>query len=641
MKQSTALDILKTGKNVFLTGSAGAGKTYTINQYLHYLRVRNIDVAVTASTGIAATHMNGMTIHSWSGIGILDELTTSDINRVKRRTQLVERIQRTKVLVIDEISMLHLKQFDMINQMLQAVKDNDLPFGGVQLLVAGDFFQLPPVGKNEETNREKFAFMAKSWLDADFAVCYLTEQHRQKSDDETPNNTYFGLDLIAILNQIRTQQFTQDIIPALLATKNHELNQSRTRLYTHNINVQNINDKELANLTTEAKLFTAWGEGDEKLLENLKKSVRTTPELTLKIGAKVMFIKNNNDLNVSNGTMGTIVDFQPTFIEKDDDKSKDKKSEKNKNADSDTETQDDENIHHESKMSETLFPVVLLNDGRKVIAEYDTWKVEDEEGEILAAYYHIPLTLAWAITIHKSQGMTLDSAEIDLSKTFEKGQGYVALSRLKQLSGLRLLGLNDKSLQLDPTARGADNRFMALSEEFADIFLRQNPEKIADEQKDFIIKNFGTNDPIRIQANEKIIEQKNLALKRKAKLLAEKHADDDGKLSDTYLETKKLLEENLSIAEIADIRNLAQSTIMNHISRLQTQFSDLPIEHIRSDTDEQMIDNVQQAYDRIKQRDKADDKDENGAIKIKPIYDFLSAKYGYNEIRLALLFIEK
>lgn len=143
-----------------------------------------------------------------------------------------------------------------------------------------------------------------------------------------------------------------------------------------------------------------------------------------------MFIKNNSDLNVSNGTLGVVVDFAPILIDKDE------KSQQN---------------------NQQLFPIVKLNDGRKVLVEYDSWRIDDEEGEILSAYYHIPLTLAWAITIHKSQGMTLDSAEIDLSKTFEKGQGYVALSRLKSLSGLKLLGINELSLQLDPLARGRIN----------------------------------------------------------------------------------------------------------------------------------------------------------------------------------------
>lgn len=615
MKQSTALDILKTGKNVFLTGQAGAGKTYTINQYLHYLRARDVAVAVTASTGIAATHMNGMTIHSWCGIGIADEITPKLITSIKRRNQLTERIQRTQVLVIDEISMLHLKQFDMINQVLQVVRDNDLPFGGVQLLVAGDFFQLPPVGNPEETNREKFAFMSQAWLDADFQICYLTEQHRQKPQNQT-NDSYFGLSLNDILNQIRQQTFDENTLPALRATRSHDLVANRTRLYTHNVNVQNINEQELIKLDSKEHIFVGWGEGDEKLLETLKKGVRNTEELTLKVGAKVMFIKNNSDLNVSNGTLGVVVDFAPMLIDKQlaDDEQSDKKT---------------------AQDNQQLFPIVQLNDGRKVLVEYDSWRIDDEEGEILSAYYHIPLTLAWAITIHKSQGMTLDSAEIDLSKTFEKGQGYVALSRLKNLSGLKLLGINELSLQLDPLARGADKRFIELSNEQETNFLRQNPETIKDLQNAFILKSRGTLDKNKIQAYEKRLALQQEKLKRKAQA---EQKDDDG-LSETFLHTKELLEESLTIAEIADIRKLAQSTIMNHISRLQCHFDDLPIEHLRPD--EQMIDNVQKAYDKIVARDNANDKNEDGEIKIQPIYEFLSAKYSYNEIRLAMLFIEK
>lgn len=622
MKQSTALDILKTGKNVFLTGQAGAGKTHTINQYLHYLRARDVAVAVTASTGIASTHMNGMTIHSWAGIGIADEVTPKLIANIKRKPQVVERIQRTQVLVIDEISMLHLKQFDMINQVLQAVKDNDLPFGGVQLLVAGDFFQLPPVGKPEEINREKFAFMSQAWLDADFQICYLTEQHRQKSQDQT-NDNYFGLNLNDILNQIRCQVFDKNTLPALLATRSHDLANSRTRLYTHNVNVQNINEQELEKLDTEEHVFIGWGEGDEKLLETLKKGVRNTEELTLKVGAKVMFIKNNSDLNVSNGTIGTVVDFAPTLIDKD---------KKVENAETDK-AKSDENSQQNTQQ---LFPIVKLNDGRKVLVEYDNWRIDDEEGEIVSAYYHIPLTLAWAITIHKSQGMTLDSAEIDLSKTFEKGQGYVALSRLKSLSGLKLLGINELSLQLDPLARGADKRFIELSNEQETNFLRQNPENIKDLQNAFILKSRGTLDKNKIQAYEKRLALQQEKLKRKAQSTKK---DDDNGLSETFLQTKELLEESLTIAEIAEIRKLAQSTIVNHISRLQRHFDDLPIDYLRPD--EQMVDNVQQAYHKIVARENADDRNEDGDIKIQPIYEFLSAKYSYNEIRLAMLFIEK
>lgn len=687
MKQATALDILKTGKNVFLTGSAGAGKTYTINQYLHYLRARDVAVAVTASTGIAATHMNGMTIHSWAGIGISNELTAKDIARIKKRTVVVERIERTKVLVIDEISMLHRQQFELINQVLQAIKENTLPFGGIQLLVAGDFFQLPPIGEPHESNRDKFAFMAQAWLDADFQICYLSEQHRQKTDKiAVAGNTYYGLDLTAILNQIRSQQFTPHIMPALTATAEHVLADNRTRLFTHNVNVQAINEQELGKLTTAAYTFCAWGEGDEKLVETLKKSVRNTPELVLKLGAKVMFIKNNAELNVSNGTMGKVVDFVATTLKQPNKQTNDSPStnspsknlsepldeqglaadatallnaiEQEQQADmadlldevnggqsQQTRQTDEDDIAAtdtaDDKLSELLYPLVELNDGRKVIAEYDSWRIDDEEGEILAAYYHIPLTLAWAITIHKSQGMTLDAAEVDLSKTFEKGQGYVALSRLKQLSGLQLLGVNELSLQLDPLARGADQRFQAISAEQECEFLTRSKKQINDLHREFIIQCRGTLDKEKIAAYENRAkqQQKLIEKRRHAVQQLQSLADDAaGVITPTVLETKALLDESLTIAEIAQARNLAQSTVMGHIEKIAEHFPRANIAHLRPD--DEWLQPIDKAYQKIAKRDDKRDKDNDGKIKIRAIVEELRNAYSYNDVKLALLFLK-
>lgn len=685
MKQATALDILKTGKNVFLTGSAGAGKTYTINQYLHYLRARDVAVAVTASTGIAATHMNGMTIHSWAGIGISNELTAKDIARIKKRTVVVERIERTKVLVIDEISMLHRQQFELINQVLQAIKENTLPFGGIQLLVAGDFFQLPPIGEPHESNRDKFAFMAQAWLDADFQICYLSEQHRQTTDKTAVlGNTYYGLDLNAILNQIRSQQFTPHIMPALTATAEHVLADNRTRLFTHNVNVQAINEQELGKLTTAAHTFRAWGEGDEKLVETLKKSVRNTPELVLKLGAKVMFIKNNTELNVSNGTMGKVVDFVATTLKQPNKQTNspsnnspsknlsepldeqalaadatalldaieqeqqadmaDLLDEVNGGQSQQTHPTDDDTAATDTaddKLSELLYPLVELNDGRKVIAEYDSWRIDDEEGEILAAYYHIPLTLAWAITIHKSQGMTLDAAEVDLSKTFEKGQGYVALSRLKQLSGLQLLGVNELSLQLDPLARGADQRFQAISTEQEREFLTRSKKQLNDLHREFIIQCRGTLDKEKIAAYENRAkqQQKLIEKRRHAVQQLQSLADDAaGVITPTVLETKALLDESLTIAEIAQARNLAQSTVMGHIEKIAEHFPRANIAHLRPD--DEWLQPIDKAYQKIAKRDDKRDKDNDGKIKIRAIVEELRNVYSYNDVKLALLFLK-
>ena len=638
MRQSSALDILKTGQNVFLTGSAGSGKTYTLNQYINYLRARRVPVAVTASTGIAATHMNGTTIHSWSGIGIKDELSDRDLTNLSRKQFLADRLKDTAVLIIDEISMLHAKQLNLVNQVLKHVRKNDAAFGGIQVVVAGDFFQLPPIGSKGESNREKFAFMSEAWLDAKFHICYLSEQHRQVS--EAANG---GLDLDDILNQIRRQEVTFEAIAALEATFDQNVDINRTRLYTHNLNVNKINDKELAALEGETMRFEATATGDSKLVETLKKTVRTQDELILKVGAKVMFIKNNSELGVSNGTMGELIGFAAVKIDDSKDTSDDliedtaqdaiAKNTKNK-AKKDKESKEKPK---DKKPTTQKMPVVRLNSGREVIAEPEEWIIEDETGDVLASYLQVPLCLAWAITIHKSQGMTLEAAEIDLSRTFELGQGYVALSRLKSLAGLQLLGMNDMSLQLDPLARGADKRFLALSEEADANYAMLDEESMTQAHEKFILKSGGTlsKSVIKAYANlqKKRREQQQAQIDKKQKLGNQVSDKSDS----TLLATRILLEESLSIAEISQARQLSQSTIMRHIAELKSQDPSLACDHLRPD--DEVMTAVGNAYVAIKVANNPNDFNDDGSVKLRPIFEHLKQAVDYNTIRLALIFI--
>lgn len=653
MRQSSALDILKTGQNVFLTGSAGSGKTYTLNQYIDYLRARRVPVAVTASTGIAATHMSGTTIHSWSGIGIKDELSDRDLSNLSRKQFLADRLKDTAVLIIDEISMLHAKQLNLVSQVLKYVRKNDKAFGGIQVVVAGDFFQLPPIGNKGETNREKFAFMSEAWLDAKFHICYLSEQHRQVS--EAANG---GLDLDDILNQIRRQEVTFEAIAALEATFDQDVDIKRTRLYTHNLNVNKINDKELAALEGDMMRFEATSTGDSKLVETLKKTVRTQDDLILKIGAKVMFIKNNSELGVSNGTMGELIGFAAVKIEDNQDNSSaliedDEDVDSGTESDTDNATENDEasaktaktkpkkdSDKKQPKPKKTItqkMPVVRLNSGREVVAEPEEWIIEDETGEVLASYEQVPLCLAWAITIHKSQGMTLDAAEIDLSRTFELGQGYVALSRLKSLAGLQLLGMNDMSLQLDPLARGADRRFLVLSDEADANYAMLDEESMTQAHEKFILKSGGT-------LSKSIIDAyANLQKKRREQLQAQQDKKQklgnqvSDKSDSTLLATRILLEESLSIAEISQARQLSQSTIMRHIAELRSQDSSLLCDHLRPD--DEVMTAVGNAYIAIKVANNPNDFNDDGSIKLRPIFDHLKQGIDYNTIRLALIFI--
>ena len=248
MLQSDALDILKTGTNVFLTGSAGTGKTYVLNQYIQYLRERSVPLAITASTGIAATHINGQTIHSWSGIGIRDTLSMHDIQKIISKKNIRNTIRKAQVLIIDEISMLSRNQLDTINEIIQHARDVMYPFGGMQVIFCGDFFQLPPIADRGTPSSDKYCFMSDAWRQADIRVCYLTKQYRQ-SDSE----------LTSLLNDIRskkTGEHTRDMLESKMETKS-DLYDDHTKLYTHNADVDQINEEALQNLVDEEKVFHA------------------------------------------------------------------------------------------------------------------------------------------------------------------------------------------------------------------------------------------------------------------------------------------------------------------------------------------------------------------------------------------------
>lgn len=571
MKQETALKLMKTGKNVFLTGSAGAGKTYTLNQYINYLKVRKVPVAITASTGIAATHMNGMTIHTWAGIGIKDILSDDDLKRMKERKYLKEHLENAQVLIIDEISMLHAKQLNLVNQVLKYFKESDEAFGGIQVIAAGDFFQLPPVGKNDEKNRDKFCFMSNAWVEAKFRVCYLTEQHRQ--DDSALND---------ILNAIRAQSIQAQHIQALQATKKQDIGDTYTRLYTHNMDVDSLNFKHLNEISGKEHQFVAVTDGNEKLIETLKSSVRAPDELTLKKHAKVMFVKNNFDMGYINGSLGEVIGFE----------------------------EDDEL---------GILPKVKLNDGTTLLVEPETWSVDNDAGKTIASLQQVPLRLAWAITIHKSQGMTLEAAEINLTHTFEKGQGYVALSRLKSIDGLRLLGFNEQALELDSLAIKADRRFQELSTEAEQNFAEVD---LTVQHNAFIRHCGGTLNATEIQRNEK------------------KLAKTNGKTSyatATLDETRELFENGYDIQDIAQERGLTPATIINHLAKLhREQGLDISV----ASPDENVLEQVRKIYKKLQKRQDPSHFSEDGNIKLRPIVELSSPRMGYDQVRLALLFIE-
>ena len=415
MKQKEALDILKSGYNVFLTGAPGAGKTFLVNKYIDYLRKEGVGVSITASTGIAATHMGGTTLHSWSGMGIREDLAERDIELIANKGYLRRKIKETDVLIIDEISMIKPTQFDAVNKICQYARRSSRPFGGIQVVCSGDFFQLPPVEKDLPVqaggNRTKFVVEADIWKKMEMKVCYLDEQFRTKDKK-----------LTKILNYIRENKAkeSKDLLFAE-HKKAKPLKHAPTKLYTHNVDVDSINSTELAKIKGQEFYYQMTSRGHEIVIENLKRSCLAPQRLVLKKGAEVMFLKNNFEAGYVNGTQGRVVDFVAADL-----------------------------------------PVVQTNEGKKITVKYADWVIEDGK-TIVAGISQMPLRLAWAITVHKSQGMNLDTAEIDLSKCFLEGMGYVALSRLRTLKGLKLMGINDLAFRVNPQALELDKEFRKLS----------------------------------------------------------------------------------------------------------------------------------------------------------------------------------
>ncbi len=546
MTQKEALSILKLGHTTFLTGAAGAGKSYALREYISYLRKHGVRYAVTASTGIASTHINGTTIHSWSGIGIKQKLHAYDLDALEEKQNLYKRWNETQVLIIDEISMLHASFVDMLDKVAKHMRRSDKPFGGIQVVFTGDFFQLPPVvrGGNEYESTDVFAFMSRAWKEAKPVVCYLTEQFRQDDDR-----------LSSILDAIRSGEVEEEHFELLQRASEKRHTDDHIKLYTHNENVDEINNKAFNSIKGEVRTYAMITKGKANIVEGLKKNCLAEENLRLKVGAKVICIKNAQDRSYVNGSMGVISSF-------------DKEGS----------------------------PVVELLSGKKVTIKTDSWKIE-EDGKVKAELMQLPLKLAWAITVHKSQGMTLDKAEIDLSRSFASGQGYVALSRLKTMKGLYLKGFNNNALQIAEEVREADATFRAKSEQAQNAIEKYSDKQLEKLHEKFLLEHGG-------QVTE----------------LDENEMDDIEVKVASHTKTQEMLKSGMSIEEIADERNLSVDTIIGHIEKLVELKEKVELKHVLPKKKDKDI--IVKAFKDLK------------TTKLTPVFEKLKGKYTYHEIRL-------
>lgn len=562
MTQKEAMKILKMGKNVFLTGPAGSGKTFVLNEYIKFLKDHGVEVAVTASTGIAATHLKGMTIHSWTGIGIKDFLTDYDLDNLEQKAYLWKRFEKTKVLIIDEISMLSSSTMDCIDRVAKVFKRSEEPFGGLQVIFSGDFFQLPPIDKKplyneqiifldeEEVSKTPFAFKSRAWKNCDLHTCYLSEQYRQEDNV-----------LVDLLSEIRSGELSEKSIEILKKRIIKEDNPEITKLYTHNINVDSFNFQKLQNIKSDERAYLMSSRGKPNLIDALKRGCLVQERLVVKKGALVMFVKNNPIAGYINGTVGEVTGFEEGY------------------------------------------PVVQTKNGNSFIASPQSWSVEEGD-KVLAEISQVPLKLAWAVTIHKSQGMTLEKAIIDLSNSFVEGQGYVALSRVKTLDGLFLKGFNAMALAVHNEILNLDQDLKDHSEQLFVHVNKMTPEEFAKEHQDFFVKIGGKKYKVVDEIEQKLT---------------------------TYEITHKMLKEEKSFKEMAEERDVKIGTILSHIEKLLEEkvITKKDIEYLKPKTKEfkEMFKKVDLAIKKV------------GDEKLTPIFVELKKKYTFEDIRLVKVFL--
>lgn len=403
-------DLIQKGENLFITGYAGTGKSYILNKLK-----KKFQIDVTSTTGLAAVNVQGQTIHSWTGVGICNKSVEDVIEKILQRTKLKKQISECKILAIDEISMLDAKTFDYIDEVLRNLRSGDKPFGGIQVLLFGDFFQLPPVEKDNG-----FCFNSKTWQALNLQTIFLEKIYRQ-SDAK----------FIKSLNNLRLNQLTEDDIRLFYDREvNYDTYESDIlHIFSTNQEADNYNASKFNSVKKPLHVFNSVDKiyrkraiitvdknnlderltnFDLKTLETFDKSCKAPSALELKEGCRVMLLKNLNfNKGLINGACGTVLELKKT-------------------------------------KEEDYILVQFDNKEEEVITKHIFEAYRD--GEVVVSREQYPLRLAYGITIHKSQGMTLDKLIVDCNRIFECGQVYVALSRIKSLDGLYLKSFNPKKV---------------------------------------------------------------------------------------------------------------------------------------------------------------------------------------------------
>ena len=426
-EQQIAFDKYVEGKNIFITGPGGSGKSELIRRIYQHATRNFKDIHVCALTGCAAVllNCNAKTVHSFAGIGLGNGTIEHLVQKIKQNKFAKNMWRTTEILIVDEVSMMSLKLFDALNHIGKAMRNNcSRPFGGIQVIFSGDFYQLPPVGNKEEPDTSRFCFESDDWNSVFHRDCQiqLKKIFRQQSDDV----------FASILNQIREGKIkrkTNDLLLQYVGRKCDDADLVITKLFPTKNKVETINNNKMSELVSEEREYamkyitnaepaakyerekTHYSDSEVQFeLEYMANNLICDKTIKIKVGAQVMCIINiqsDQGVDICNGSQGTVTGFCEI----------------------------------------TGCPKVKYNNGREMVMARHTWTSEKIPG---VGVTQVPLILAWALTIHKSQGATLDAAEIDVgSGIFECGQTYVALSRVKSLNGLYLTSFDVTKIKIN------------------------------------------------------------------------------------------------------------------------------------------------------------------------------------------------
>ncbi len=393
-EQKHAFEMCQSGENIFLTGGAGSGKSFVVREFMKDKNDK--EMPILASTGAAAVLLGGRTFHSFFGLGIMEGGSTATFDRILNDKKTLKRIRQVEGVIIDEISMIPGEVLMVAEMVSQQARESTLPWGGMRMIAVGDFGQLPPVTRFGQ--KRDWCFLNDVWRRTDFQTCQLNLNQRIQDNE-----------FLNVLSDIREGHVSERVKDFLAEhTKPHDEDHPGTRLFPRRDQSEEYNQKKLAEIDEDEVVIDSIYFGEQRYIEILTKSAPVPQQLKLKVGCRVLFLKNDAQKRWVNGTRGTLVHYEPDHL------------------------------------------VVRKEGGREVTVEKFSFSMLDADGNMKASVIQFPVNLAYATTIHKSQGATLDELWCDLGSLWEPGHAYVALSRLRDASGLHIVRWSPRSIITDP-----------------------------------------------------------------------------------------------------------------------------------------------------------------------------------------------